>query len=252
MDVSSLLSNKWVLYGGAGLAALAGIWFLMPASAPADEGDSGAGWTASSLLPVSAGAGYAAAAGSSGIDTGYMDALISLENKKTDSTEKLTLAEIDAQLKTTMAVTSANLQLGLKQTESLNLQSFADIYSNATKLLSVDTITAVTGNFKMGDQVFSFDTARFQSGYPTQNQNTLNAISGYYGANRNVVPAAASPAGNAGQLRVASAPSAGTSGRSNAAIAPVTGGVASGQSAIASRRALVPAVADAARSAARR
>jgi hypothetical protein len=213
------LNNKYVLYGGVALAALGAFYFFMPSATPAEDNAASNGYLPTGLIPAGAGGGYAmpdAGASANGLDGGWMTSLINLENKKVDSNEKVSLADIDATYKTTMAVTAANLQLGVLQTDAMNVQSFASIYENASKLLSVDTITAVTGNINYGGKPLTFDFARFQSGYPTHNQNTLNAISGYYEANRGTPNTSPPAVSGAGQLRITGAPSAANPGRASA------------------------------------
>jgi hypothetical protein len=212
--LANLLSNKWVLYGGAAVAVLGGMYLLSGGSGASEgEGDPYAGGLfPMATMPVAIPSSSQGGGGDAGLD-----ALIALESKKTDYGREISLAEIGAGLQAMLASTGANLTLGLAQADALNMMAFADVYSNASKLLSVDTIGSVAGNFNYNGKTFSFDAARFQTRYPQDNQNTLNALTGYNAINRGTPVNAGtnnSLASNAGQLSVTGAPSSQSAGRS--------------------------------------
>lgn len=178
--IANLLSNRWVLYGGAALGVLGLVLYMRGASGESAD-DGGASFLASPLLPIGAGAPIATpsvGAGNASGGLGDLGSLIALENKKADYGREVSLAEIDASLATNLAMTQANYQLGMAQADVMTLASFASIYGDAAKLLSNKYVLGTGASFEYGGKVFSFNAAKTHPNAQA-NANTLSFVNAY-------------------------------------------------------------------------
>ena len=233
MNLPAILTSKYALYAGAAVAVLGGSYalgFFSPAQADTGESDPSSAWSPAGLLPVTMSPQSVPAVTGSAQGDGSLDALIGLENYKTASNEKISLAEIDATYKTTMASTGAALQATLDSNKSLNLMSMASIFTDVSGLLQGHGVGAVAGNFSFGGETFAFDAARFYPGAGTFDAGTLKSLTAYRG-----IPNDPSPSlGNAVSLPYSGASSAGSNGRTSNAISPISNSLAVGQPSVLS------------------
>jgi hypothetical protein len=149
--VNKLLDNKWVLYGGIGLAALVGGYFILQgqgqAQATSSDGSSGVAYGTpigygSSVVPSSGGV---TGDGGSG-DSAALLAAVQAQTANDQATQQANLAAIQTNANIALAGDYTNIDLA-------NISSTTSNYANSTALASQFVKSAGSGIIGLGGSV---------------------------------------------------------------------------------------------------